>query len=294
MPSTLLPTRASRVAVVAAAACSAVYFWFDLQFGASLATGVLYTTVVLFGLLARSRALVALFAALALALVIAGWWFGPDAGDLAPVVTINRSLILVVVAIVATVAWHYLRVQRALETALRRVAELDPLTNVLNRAGLMAALRRRQAEFLRYGTGYSIVLIDVDHFKQVNDRFGHAAGDQVLRRVAEIIKASVRDVDTVGRYGGEEFIALLPSTALDSAQATAERIRIAIAQVPIRVARAQLHVTVSAGVAQVERTIGVEELIANADSAMYEAKRRGRNRVTVYRAPVPISRSRPQ
>lgn len=259
---------------------SAVYFALDIHYASDVLVGVLYTTVILFGLLARSRRVVLGFAGTSTVLLILAWFLNPPA-DSGTVGLVNRVLALFVIWAIAGMAYHYLSAQRELEAALRHLAESDPLTQILNRVGIMSELGRRFAEFERYGSIFSVLMIDIDHFKRINDRFGHLAGDQVLRRIANIVRSALREVDRVGRYGGEEFLVVLPGTGLDSAINTAERIRLAIEQIPVRIERERVQVTVSIGAASVEpvRPRSLEAMIEAADRAMYEAKRSGRNRV---------------
>jgi diguanylate cyclase (GGDEF)-like protein len=154
----------------------------------------------------------------------------------------------------------------------------DALTGLLNRYGLQRTLQREQAEARRYHRPLSCLLIDLDNFKTVNDTFGHAAGDSALQQVAGILSKAVRGSDMVFRYGGEEFLVLLPETNLEGAAALAEKIRLA--------ADAQLfgegHIfplTLSAGVATLSESESGHDMIARADMALYHAKAQGRNRV---------------
>lgn len=279
MRKTLSNNAAAICAVILGVISSVVYFSLDVLYASDVIVGVLYTTVILFGLLARARRVVLAFACTSTVLLVLGWMLNPSL-DNDPTGLVNRGLALFVIWAVAGMAWHYLHAQHELEAALRHLAESDPLTQILNRIGIMTELGRRFAEFQRYGSMFSVLMVDVDHFKQVNDRLGHLAGDHVLRRIAGIVRSALREVDSVGRYGGEEFLVVLPGTRLDSAVNTAERIRTAIEQIPIRVERAQVRVTVSIGVASVELVpTTLEALIDSADRAMYDAKRGGRNRV---------------
>ncbi len=268
-------------AVVLGIISSGVYFALDVHYTPDVLVGVLYTTVVLFGLLARARRMVLAFASTSTVLIVLGWLLNPVVDSSSAVGFINRGLALFVIWAIAGMAYHYLNAQHELEAALRHLAESDPLTQILNRVGIMTELGRRFAEFQRYGSLFSVLMIDVDHFKQINDRCGHLAGDQVLRRVAGIVRSALREVDSVGRYGGEEFLVVLPGTRLDSAVNTAERIRIALEQIPIRVEREQVRVTVSIGAATatLDGPKTADALIDGADRAMYEAKHGGRNRV---------------
>jgi diguanylate cyclase (GGDEF)-like protein len=125
-------------------------------------------------------------------------------------------------------------------------------------------------------------MLDLDHFKQVNDRYGHGAGDDVLREVAHRIQATVREIDVPARYGGEEFAVVLPETGLDTAREVAERIRRAVAGAPIATRQGPVAVTLSAGVAVTDARSGeLGALLEAADGALYQAKAAGRNRVAV-------------
>ncbi len=125
-------------------------------------------------------------------------------------------------------------------------------------------------------------MLDLDHFKQINDNYGHPIGDQVVQEFAECCKCSVREVDLIGRYGGEEVVVFLPETDSDTAMQVANRLREAVEQMPIRISDQELHITVSIGVSRRdENTLELETLIARADQAMYVAKHKGRNRVAI-------------
>jgi diguanylate cyclase (GGDEF)-like protein len=160
-------------------------------------------------------------------------------------------------------------------------AQTDPLTGMPNRRALDSELQRRASEWERKRTPYSVTLIDVDHFKQCNDRYGHAVGDETLRRVARVLRGTLRDMDFAARFGGEEFCIVHPATTLDEAQAAAERIRKAMAENPFDVGNERLTVTVSAGGAQALQGEETVQLLARADAALYAAKSAGRNRVRV-------------
>ncbi|WP_024891285.1 GGDEF domain-containing protein [Luteimonas huabeiensis] len=165
---------------------------------------------------------------------------------------------------------------------LRRSAELDALTGSLNRRSIDQWLARAFADAERERQPLSVAFIDVDHFKSVNDRYGHAAGDHCLRRVATALRAALGENGLFGRYGGEEFIAILPGQGEALARATGERIRAAVERLDARWEDRPLQLTVSVGVAarrDGERT--PEATLARADKALYAAKRNGRNRVQV-------------
>jgi len=162
---------------------------------------------------------------------------------------------------------------------LERLATTDGLTSLLNRRALMDRLRQAIAQADRQGHTVSVLMMDVDHFKSYNDSFGHPAGDDVLRRVAEIIRETVRGCDVAGRYGGEEFLVILPETTTSGAFMLAERIRHAIESFewPNR------QVTASFGVCTRHADESDEALLMLADEALYESKGGGRNRVTAWK-----------
>lgn len=162
---------------------------------------------------------------------------------------------------------------------LRRLSVRDGLTGLLNRAEFQRQLDARILQALRSGAPVSLLMLDIDHFKRVNDRYGHQAGDEALRHVAETVAENVRPGDIVARYGGEEFAVLLPDTGLTSAVAVAERVRAAVAARPVSAAT-PLAVSVSVGVGGCPgHGEKPGDLVRAADEALYEAKRTGRNRV---------------
>lgn len=168
------------------------------------------------------------------------------------------------------------------EMELRRIADRDELTGALSRRGFIEKANQEIARCHRHGRPASLVLIDVDHFKTVNDTWGHPAGDKVLRELAATLGGAGRSADALGRIGGEEFALLLPETGLPQALAAAERFRLAIEQRAITVAPARtIAVTASFGIARLDLTItSAEDWIARADGPLYRAKREGRNRCT--------------
>ncbi len=169
--------------------------------------------------------------------------------------------------------------------ALRRLATRDQLTGLLNRREFDRILQEERERALRFGHALGLVMVDIDHFKSINDTHGHPAGDTVLREVARRIASQVRTVDRVARFGGEEFALILMQTDLESAGDVARRVCLAAARDPIMATdTAALNVTVSAGVAVLPDDARSEAaLVAAADRALYAAKQRGRNRAEIFR-----------
>lgn len=175
-----------------------------------------------------------------------------------------------------------LRLQQA-NVALQRLSLVDAVTDVANRRQFDRALADEWARATRAGTSIALVLVDVDHFKPYNDRYGHPAGDDCLRRLAAVLgRTLLRAGDVVARYGGEEFAAILPLTDLDAAAAIAERMRKSVEALGMPHGAVPLGVvTISGGVAAARPEVGADplDLVARADAALYEAKAAGRNRI---------------
>jgi two-component system, cell cycle response regulator len=172
--------------------------------------------------------------------------------------------------------------RKRMESQLRHLATTDELTGCFNRRAFFVAAEQELERASRYGSAVSVLMIDIDHFKQVNDRFGHAVGDKALRAATAAIRANLREIDSFGRLGGEEFAAMLPETPLAGALLVAERLRQAVEAIalPLGDDKPPLRLTTSLGVA--ERQSGetsLDQILARADTALYRAKAEGRNRV---------------
>ena len=169
---------------------------------------------------------------------------------------------------------------RQQKEAAEQAARLDPLTHVLGRRGFTEAAEHEIQRCLRFHHPLSLIMIDIDHFKTINDTHGHAAGDAVLVSFAQLLVSEVREWDTVGRLGGEEFAVLLPSSGADQALAVAERMRASVQSAQATVRGQPLRFTASFGVAEfVPQELTLDSLLARADAALYEAKHAGRDRV---------------
>jgi len=199
---------------------------------------------------------------------------------------LTREREVVAVCVTISDVTHVSIVQREREEAvakLQEYADRDGLTGIANRRFFEARLRDEYTRWQRYGGDMSVLLFDLDHFKKINDQFGHGVGDTVLREMAQRVAQVVRVQDTFGRFGGEEFALLLPCTPLEDAMLVAEKIRHTIGDAPVDVQGVSVPVTASVGGAAAR--VGVpnyDVLINEADAALYSAKRQGRNRSVAF------------
>jgi two-component system cell cycle response regulator len=164
---------------------------------------------------------------------------------------------------------------------LRFQANHDALTGILSRAAILSLLDRELQRGARAGTSTGILMMDLDHFKMVNDTYGHVTGDAVLKEVGRRINQAVRSYDFLGRYGGEEFLAVLSECSPTDVRTVAERVRSAVADTPIQTAGTSLWVTISAGGVVTSNLAPGVDLLSAADTVLYEAKANGRNRVEI-------------
>jgi len=182
-------------------------------------------------------------------------------------------------ALVLPLCGYIITMWKLREAELEQLSKTDPLTGVSNRRHLMELVEHELRQARRYRRSLSLVMVDLDHFKRVNDDHGHQVGDQVLVAAVDAIRRSVRDSDVIGRYGGEEFLLLLPNTDEDGAREVAERCRRLIAEARV----GTIAVTASLGVATYPGTAGdnLDDLLHVADEALYRAKESGRDRVAL-------------
>ncbi|OLF85383.1 diguanylate cyclase [Marinobacter sp. C18] len=198
-------------------------------------------------------------------------------GALLAVYLFNLS---VVFAMFSYLSFFYLTMVTTANRKLRRMATTDSLTALFNRRQMTELAEKELARFQRTGRPVAFLVLDIDHFKAINDRHGHEVGDRVLIEVANLIKAQLRTQDLISRWGGEEFLAVLPDTGLDSAQASAERMRKALlAHDWLATTGESIDLTISAGASELRPGDNLNSAISRADRALYRSKEGGRNRV---------------
>jgi diguanylate cyclase (GGDEF)-like protein len=204
----------------------------------------------------------------------------PGNGPLPPVVIAKVGINLTALVLLAYVAMVIAREQRRSRDAAIRLSTIDPLTGLFNRTFFFAAVDREIARSARSNRGFCVLMMDLDELKAINDRHGHYFGDRVLGGVGEVIRSGVRKIDTAARYGGDEFVVLLPETDPTGAYVLAEKVRIGVTELDIPVSGVALEASISVGVVSYPddgRTS--DELLISADQAMYASKRGGKNRV---------------
>ena len=168
---------------------------------------------------------------------------------------------------------------KAAHARIEELAQVDELTGLLNRRYIMKTLNEEMARAQRFGGACSVAIIDLDFFKRINDQYGHPVGDEVLRTFAITLFANLRAVDKLGRYGGEEFLMILPDTAKDQALRTLDRLRSIASEVDWAAISTVMNVTMSAGISEIRQEDSAADVLARADAALYNAKDAGRNRV---------------
>lgn len=182
----------------------------------------------------------------------------------------------------AVVVFRDITERRRAEEELKELAVTDALTKIPNRRQFMQMAKKETAQALRYNKPLSVIVMDLDHFKEINDKHGHAKGDEVLVEIAEVCQKATRESDLFARFGGEEFAALLPMTDVYQADALAQRLRHLVSGLSFRTDEGPLRLTASFGVAQVTaQDGGIEQTLERADKAMYAAKEAGRNRAVM-------------
>lgn len=279
----------TRRATLYGAMAALTIFLFDLVYPLGVVSSMPYVALPLLGLLARARRAIFTLAVLGTVLTFAGLFLS-TAGAPLYVVLINRGLNTTMVWIVALIAASHLAIGESLRQSLEKQASRDPLTDLYNRRYVFGIIESELKRYRRYGERFSLVLIDADHFKRINDTYGHCAGDAALRHIADSCVKAVRDADIVARFGGEEFVILLPHTGATEAAVVAERIRESMHRSEFSWQDEPVEITLSLGVAEVgPNADSFDDLLKAADQALYAAKRAGRDRVAVAQDTARIS-----
>ncbi|MDO9576592.1 MAG: diguanylate cyclase [Candidatus Cloacimonadales bacterium] len=164
---------------------------------------------------------------------------------------------------------------------LEQISRTDPLTKISNRRDMIEKIEHEKKRFARNGKPFVLIMVDIDNFKQVNDKFGHDAGDFVLESIAHLMQSSVRKQDIIGRWGGEEFLLLLPETDVEGGNSLAEKIRRSVSVTPYMISNKKIPITVTLGVSVYDRPMEFEQCIKVADQALYEGKSKGKNCVVM-------------
>ncbi|OGI38818.1 MAG: hypothetical protein A2140_03930 [Candidatus Muproteobacteria bacterium RBG_16_62_13] len=250
-------------------------FIFDLLTPTEINGNLLYVGLVMIALYMRQPKAAIVLAGVGTALTFIGISLVPNDGLSAKTSMVNHAL--TIAAVWSTAIVTYLHLQSIAE--LRPLADQDELTELYNRRYFNAEAKRQISAWRRFRNPLSLIMLDIDHFKEINDIHGHAAGDLVLMRLATVLRSQTRDIDTICRYGGEEFVILLPFTDLRGAIAKAEQIRRATTIQQVRWDGRYIRFKISLGVAELANSAwDAETLVAAADQALYQAKHEGRNR----------------
>lgn len=259
-------------------------------------TGVVLLGAPVFGFILLNRrvvwgaTIVSTFALISLTYATAFGWL-PYAPAVVPPTDSDTNLMWISIIffftaphfiIIIMFADQMLNYWRNREDTIRTLSRTDMLTSLLNRRSIMELLDMEIARTLRHGPPLTIVILDLDHFKRINDTWGHPTGDRVLKEAARVLSASIRKCDMVGRFGGEEFMIMLPDTTLAGAATLIERCRVLLAETTIHADNGDsIHISASFGLASNENrlSLSTETMIKLADEALYRAKAEGRNRL---------------
>lgn len=211
--------------------------------------------------------------------------------DLIHVIVTNTINVLLAFTTFAIVAMYYqnsvIEAEKGLTDANKRLQTLvrtDPLTDLQNRRTIVEKIGEEQENSISHGKVFSIIMSDIDHFKQFNDQYGHQFGDLVLVSISKMLKSATRARDVVARWGGEEFLILLPDTCGEEAREVADRMCSIISQTPVYLDGREIHLSMTFGVAECTIDAGINECIELADKALYEGKEKGRNQVVLHKA----------
>jgi diguanylate cyclase (GGDEF)-like protein len=259
-------------ALVAAVLCLGLFFS-DLITTVEMNEAQLYPVAMLPLYRIRSKLLLWAVALLAMVLAVLGFVLDPPP-DMTGRAT-NRVLAVVVIFATAIAMSKLAEFERKLLIE----AMTDPLTGLLNRRHFIELSTREETRSRRHGLAFSVLMLDIDHFKRINDTYGHPVGDQAIKALARLCGQGLRPHDILARYGGEEFVLTLPQTEQEGAQVVAERIRQMVEQHELTTEQGAIRFTVSIGVSTYRKGKNFEQVVERADQALYRAKQDGRNRV---------------
>lgn len=248
---------------------------FDLSTPLGIASSTLYVAAVLLTYWSPTAKITYGVAIISSMLTIGGYLYKPHVEEMWKAL-FNRSIALLVIWVTAVL----IIIIKKKQQQLIQIANHDPLTGLFNRREMLNRLAVEHSRVTRTGEDLSIMMIDIDHFKNINDTYGHTIGDLVLKEITHRISERMRDYDLVCRYGGEEFLVIAPETNIQHVHELAERLRVMISEIPLVVdADTTITMTISIGVTQLRREESVEAMISRADTALYRAKELGRDRV---------------
>ncbi len=261
----------------------AIIFITDLMIPLGVAAGVPYVVPVLITVKSKRKIDTYLVAVAGVILTIVGYFYSPVAGGIPWMVVFNRALAIFVIIVTAMFVIDRKKSEEkimALNKELLELAHRDPLTGIKNRLSFMKSIEEEIDRAERYDIPFSVIMFDIDFFKRINDTFGHATGDEVLKRLAEVVNESLRKSDNLFRIGGEEFVVTLPNTDLEKAKIVAEKLRRVVCKTSFGKPG---RITISVGVTQATEDDDADTLIDRVDEALYRAKHNGRNRVEVIK-----------
>jgi diguanylate cyclase (GGDEF)-like protein len=273
-----VPTVREASLVGLALAICGVVLWLDVRTSADITESFLLPLAFIAVYPIRRDWATLLITAAGIAVVILGALL-EDEGESAEAMFVNRGMTIVVLLGIAFLLYRV----ASSEKQLVRIATTDPLTGIFNRRHFMAMLNREHLRALRYKTTFSLLMLDIDFFKKINDTHGHGIGDEAIKAMAGAASKYLRPTDMIGRFGGEEFVVMLPHTDEAGAVVAAERIREEVARVVVPAGTADVRFTVSIGAATFNHRAKPEQLLDCADQALYAAKQGGRNQVQVGR-----------
>ncbi len=258
-----------------------IIFFIDLMIPLGVAVGVPYVIPVLITIKSERKRDTYLVGIAGIILTILGYTYSPCAGGVPWMVIFNRVIAILMIALTTFFVIDRKKSEKKikdLNRELHSLAHTDPLTGIGNRLLFSKQLEEELERVKRYDTPLSIIMLDIDFFKKINDTYGHGIGDEVLKKLTEVISKNLRKLDKFFRIGGEEFVILLPGTDIEKAKIVAEKLRELVCKTKFNKVN---KVTISIGVTQARKDDTPDTLLTRVDKTLYKAKNNGRNRVEV-------------